>query len=107
MLKLVLILIAAFAIIACGGNDSDEIVGIWKGIYDGEVGILTFHNNGECTLNAEGETFYGTYLVHGNLLEVNYKGEIMVVSFSTNGNLMTLGATYDGEQHTVLLERGL
>ena len=67
MLKLVLILIAAIGIIACGGDDSDEIVGIWKGIYEGEVGILTFANNGRYTLNAGGDTSYGTYLVTGNL----------------------------------------
>ena len=38
MLKSVLILIAAFAISACG-DDSDQLVGIWKGIYDGDIFI--------------------------------------------------------------------
>ena len=106
MLKIVLVLIAAFGILACGG-DADEIVGIWKGIYDGEIGILTFDNNRRCTLNFEGDTFYGTYSVTGNLLQLNYQGEIMVVNISISGNTMMIEGAIDGDQHTLILERGL
>ena len=107
MLKFVLMLIAAICIIACGGDDTDGIVGIWKGIYEGEIGILTFDNNGRCTLNFEGDTFYGTYSVTGNLLQLNYQGEIMVFNISINGNTMMIEGTIDGEQRTLILERGL
>ena len=106
MLKIVLILIAAFAIIACG-DDSDEIVGNWKGIYDGDIFILTFHNNGRFTVTANGDTADGTYLVDGNLLQINSDGEITIITFGINGNVMTWVRTFDGEQHTIILERGL
>ena len=106
MLKIVLILIAAFAIIACG-DDSDEIVGIWKGIYDGEIAIWTFDNNGRFTVTENGDTDDGTYFVDGNLLQINFDGEITIVTFSINRNLMTWVLTRDGEQDTILLERGL
>ena len=106
MLKLVLILIAAFGIIACGG-DANEIVGTWKGTHEGEIGILIFDNNGGAILNANGDTFRGTYLVRGNLLELNYKGEVIFVTFSINGNLMVCEGTYDGDKYTLILERGL
>ena len=106
MLKIVLILIAAFAIIACG-DDSNEIVGIWKGIYDGDIATFTFDNNGGCTLTEDGDTDNGTYFVDGNLLQLNFDGKITIVPFSINGNLMTWVLTDDGEQHTILLERGL
>ena len=107
MLKLVLILIVAFGIIACGGDSADQIVGSWKGTYEGETGVFIFDNNGGAILNADGNTFRGTYLVRGNLLELNYKGEAMFVTFSINGNLMVCDVTYDGDKHTVILERGL
>ena len=106
MLKIVLILIAALAIIACG-DDSDEIVGNWKGIYDGNISIFTFDNNGKVTETVNGETFHGTYFVDGNLLHINDDGEITIITFSINGNLMTWVLTRDGEQQTILLERGL
>ena len=105
-LKFVLMLIAVLGVIACG-DDTEEVVGNWKGTYEGAIGVVTFYNDGRCTLNAERGTFHGSYLVHGNLLEVNYKTKKIIGTFSINGNLMTLGATYDGEQHTMILERGL
>ncbi len=107
MLKLALTLIAILAIAACGGDSADQIVGSWKGTYEGETGVFIFNNNGGAILSADGDTFRGTYLVRGNLLELNYKGESMFVTFSINGNLMVCEATFDGEKHTVVLERGL
>ena len=107
MLKLALILIAVLAIAACGGDSADQIVGSWKGTYEGETGVFIFGNNGGALLNADGDTFRGTYLVRGNLLELNYKGETMFVTFSINGDQMVCEATYDGDKHTLVLERGL
>ena len=112
MLKIVLILIAAFAISACGDN-SDEIVGIWKGIIDGDIFIWTFDNNGRFTATDNGHTDEGAYFVDGNLLQLNFDPDvdisdgILIINFSINGNLMTWVLTLNGEQQTILLERGL
>ena len=37
MLKLALILIAVLAIAACGGDSADQIIGIWKATYEGDL----------------------------------------------------------------------
>ena len=122
MLKIVLMLIAALAILACGGDDTDEIVGSWKMTLHNvqmythnnvELGSITFHytfdNNGRVTETMEGfdtaHTVHGTYFVDGNLLQLNFDGVIAVITFSINGNLMTWVRTIAGEQQTTILER--
>ena len=107
MFRIVLMLIAALGIIACGGDDTDEIFGIWKGIVEGEIAIFTFDNYGRCTLTEGGDAHDGTYFVDGNLLQLNFDGKITVVTFSINVNLMTWVLTDNGEQRTIIFERGL
>jgi hypothetical protein len=89
MLKLFLILIAALTIVACGGDDTDEIVGTWELISEEESDSFTFLNDGRCLLRDDTGTDYATYRVFGNLLEINVDGQIISTTFSIDGNLMT------------------
>ena len=103
MLKLFLILMAALTTVACGGDDTDEIVGTWKVISLAESAIFTFVNDGRCIVSDDNDTVYGTYRVFGNLLEINFDGEITSITFSINGNLMTWeGGEIEG---LIVLER--
>ena len=67
---------------------------------------VTDLNDGRCLLKDNTGTYQGTYRVFINLLEMNFDGRI-ISTFSIAGNLMTWVLTHDGEQDTILLERGL
>ena len=91
MLKTFLILIAILAITACGHDETDEIIGTWKGI-TGEAGIITFGIDERYIAIFGHETVRGTYLVSGNLLQIkrDHDDEIVSLTFSISGNVMTL-----------------
>ena len=92
MLKLFLILIPVLAIVACGGDDSEEIVGTWKLMSSSKSFTFTFDNDGEFIALEDGSIdSEGTYHVSGNLLHLP-SGDTITFVFSIIGNVMTLEA---------------
>ncbi|MDL2224588.1 DUF5640 domain-containing protein [Eubacteriales bacterium OttesenSCG-928-M02] len=92
---IVLLVVVALMVVACGGN-ADALKGTWEGTYEDGNATWTFDGKGACTLtNVFSDNLKGSYTIKDSNVEIKLDGwdNAKTYQFKIDGSALKLTAS--------------